>query len=131
MTMIALVPRYLAVGGTCALLNIAILVAGDMLHLPLAISVAISFITVCIVGYRLHAGITFVAPVSRQGFVRYVLAMAVSLPASTLLLWLFARVLEWPMSYAAPCITVMMLFVNFLASRWAVMRPRDPVGMRR
>lgn len=114
--------RYLVVGGTCALLNTLVLIAGDALGLPLAASIAASFAIVCLVGYRLHAAVTFGAPANRQGLLRYVLAMAVSLPLSTALLWVFARALHWPMAVAAPAATAAMLAINFVSSRWAVTR---------
>lgn len=120
---IARIPRYLAVGGSCALLNIIVLVGGETLGLPLAVSVAASFVIVCLAGYLLHAAVTFGAPRHRHGFLRYTLAMAASLPASALLLWLFARVLHWPMGLAAPAVSVTMLVVNFLSSRWAISHP--------
>jgi putative flippase GtrA len=118
-----IVPRYLVVGGLCALLNVAVLTGGEALHLPLAVSVAASFAVVCIVGYRLHAAVTFGAPASGQGFARYVLAMAAGLPASAVLLWLFARALGWPMPVAATVATVATLVLNFLSSRWAILTP--------
>lgn len=115
---------YLLVGGTCALLNSAILVIGDRLHAPLAASIAASFTIVCLVGYLLHAAVTFGTPANRQGLLRYILAMAASLPLSVALLWLFARTLVWPMTIAAPAATAVMLVINFLLSRWAVTQTR-------
>jgi len=127
----AVIPRYLAVGATCASLNIAILVAGEALHAPLGASMATSFILVGIVGYRLHAAISFTAAASSRGFLRYMLAMSVNLPASSLLLWLFARALEWPMGLAASAVTVLMLVFNFFAGRYAILSAhRVPDGRR-
>ncbi len=127
---IALIPRYLAVGGSCALLNIMVLVGGEALELPLPVSVAASFVIVCLAGYALHATVTFGTLRHWRGFLRYTLAMAANLPASALLLWLSARVLDWPMGLAAPAVTVTMLVVNFLSSRWAITHPaRRTAGM--
>ena len=126
MIALSVAPRYLLVGATCALLNIAVLVAGDRLHLPLVVSIAASFVLVCLIGYGLHCVVTFDAPAGAIGLLRYVLAMAASLPASALLLWLFARVFGWPMTLAAPMVTATMLCANFLTSRWAIVRPHRP-----
>lgn len=115
--------RYLLVGGVCAVLNIVVLTVAEALRLPLAGGIAASFAIVCVTGYRLHAAVTFGAPASGRGFARYVLAMAAGLPASALLLWLFARALHWPMTVAAPVATVATLALNFLSSRWAVLHP--------
>lgn len=123
MTPIARIPLYLAVGGSCALLNVVVLVGGEALGLPLVVSIAASFVIVCLAGYALHAAVTFGARRHWRGFLRYTLAMAANLPASALLLWLFARVLHWPMELAAPAVTVTMLVVNFLSSRWAIAHP--------
>ena len=126
----SLIPRYLAAGGSCALLNIIVLMGAEALCLPLAISIALSFVIVCLAGYALHAAVTFDAPRHWRGFLRYTLAMAANLPTSTLLLWLFARVLHWPMELAAPAVTATMLVVNFLSGRWAIVHPtRRTVGM--
>jgi len=116
-------PRYLVVGGTCALLNAGVLIAGDALHLPLAASIAASFGLVCIIGYALHAKVTFGTRAHGPGFLRYVLAMTASLPMSAALLWLFVSAWHWPMALAAPTTTAIMLAVNFVSSRWAVTRP--------
>ncbi|MEI5689066.1 MULTISPECIES: GtrA family protein [Sphingomonas] len=127
---IVLIPRYLVVGGSCALINTTVLVGAGALGLPLGLSIAVSFIIVCLAGYALHAAVTFDAPRHWRGFLRYTLAMAANLPMSTLLLWLFARVLHWPMALAAPAVTATMLAVNFLSSRWAITHPtRRTVGM--
>ena len=124
----AVIPRYLIVGATCASLNIVILMAGEALQAPLALSMAASFVLVGIVGYRLHSAISFTAPVSGRGFLRYMLASAVNVPASSLLLWLFARVLEWPMALAASTVTALMLVFNFFAGRHAILSARRMPG---
>lgn len=120
--------RYLAVGGSCALVNVAVLVVGEAAGLPLWGVIALSFGLVCAVGYALHAMVTFAAPLAWGGFVRYVAAMAAGLPVSAALLWLFARALGWPMPIAASCATVATLALNFVASRWAVLRPTHPIS---
>jgi putative flippase GtrA len=114
--------RYLAVGGTCALVNIAVLVAAEAAGLPLWGSIALSFGLVCAVGYALHATVTFAAPLVWSGFVRYAAAMAAGLPVSAALLWLFSRALDLPMPIAASCATIATLALNFVSSRWAVLR---------
>lgn len=123
MSVLRVVPRYLAVGLTCSGLNIGVLVVGEALRWPLGLSVVVSFVLVCLVGYALHAAVTFSAPASGSGLTRYMLAMAAGLPASSVLLWLFVRALGWRMIIAAPAVTAAMLCFNFLTSRWAVTRP--------
>jgi putative flippase GtrA len=119
--------RYLAVGGTCALVNVAVLVAAEAAGLQLWGGIALSFGLVCTVGYALHASVTFAAPLAWSGFARYVAAMAAGLPISAALLWLFARVLGWPMPVAASCATIATFVLNFVSSRWAVLRPARPI----
>jgi putative flippase GtrA len=119
--------RYLVVGATCALVNVAVLVASEAAGLPLWSGILLSFGLVCTVGYALHATVTFAAPLAWSGFARYVSAMAAGLPVSAALLWLFARALGWPMPVAASCATVTMLALNFVSSRWAVLYPARPI----
>lgn len=119
--------RYLAVGGTCALVNVVVLVAAEAAGLQLWGGIALSFGLVCAVGYALHAMLTFAAPLAWSGFARYVAAMAAGLPASVALLWLFARVLGWPMPVAASCASITTLALNFVSSRWAVLRSARPI----
>lgn len=119
--------RYLVVGGTCALVNVGVLVAAEAVGLQLWGGIALSFGLVCTVGYVLHATVTFAAPVAWGGFARYVAAMAAGLPVSTALLWLFARALVWPMPVAASCATLATLALNFVSSRWAVLHPARPI----
>lgn len=122
--------RYLAVGGTCALVNVAVLVAAEAAGLRLWGGIALSFGLVCAAGYTLHAAVTFAAPLAWIGFARYVAAMAAGVPVSAALLWLFARALGWPMPVAASCATIAALALNFVSSRWAVRRPARPLPAR-
>lgn len=125
-----ILPRFLIVGCVCTMLNIVVMTGAEALHLPLAAGIAASFAIVCVTGYLLHAAVTFGAPTSRCGFARYVLAMAAGLPASVLLLWLFARLLNWPMPIAVPVATIAMMGLNFFSSRWAIRHPLRPCTIR-
>ncbi len=123
--------RYLAVGALCAGLNNAILIAGAVLGLHFAVSLALSFATVVVVGYFAHSQVTFGEPRSRTGFGRYVAAMLVNLPLSFVLL-AGCEALHLPMIVAAPATTAITLACNYGSSRWAIVRrptnAADPTG---
>jgi putative flippase GtrA len=129
MTIGRTIPRYLAVGAACAVLNNMVLIGASALHLSLAVAIPSSFVVVCIFGYRLHAAVTFGTDRSWIGLGRYVLAMTAGLPLSASMLWLLVSVLSLPMVEAAPITTVATLLTNFFSSRWAMNRsPRAMIG---
>lgn len=114
--------RYGFVAAVSLLLHNAIIVAGDATGLPLIISVLISFCFVVVVGYLLHCRLTFRAPVEWSGFNRYAVAMAINIPLSFTMIWLWHVAAGLPMIWASPIATLCMIVVNFQLSRWAIIR---------
>ncbi len=111
--------RYLVVGGLCAALNNAILIAGAYLGLHFAVSLALSFCAVVVFGYAAQSQITFGEPHTLRGLGRYAAAMLANLPLSFVLLAGCER-LHVPMIVAAPATTAITLVFNYVASRWAI-----------
>jgi len=120
LTRLPLTARYGLVSGLCLLAHNIIMVVADWLRLALPLGLIASFGLVVAIGYILHGRYTFIALHSWEGLARYAAAMAASLPLSTGLIWIFSRVLCWPMPIAAPTATFAMLAVNFTTSRWAI-----------
>lgn len=120
MTRLPLTARYALVSGLCLITHNVVMVVADRLRLALPLGVIASFGLVVAIGYMLHSRYTFVALHGWQGLARYTAAMAANLPLSIALIWIFSRVLCWPMPIAAPIATFAMLAVNFTASRWAI-----------
>lgn len=115
-------PMYGLIAGLCALINIAILIAGDRMGMHFAVSTALSFAACVVVGYALHCRFTFNAPASRSGLARYTLAMALNYPIALLGVWLVHEFLRTPMIVAAPVVTFALTAYNFVSSRWAIVR---------
>ena len=111
---------YGVIAGSCALLNVAILIAGDGLGVSLPLSTAVSFMSCVIVGYALHSRFTFGRTPTAASFFRYASAMALNYPLSLFAVWSFRDLLGMPMMIAAPASTIALVAYNFLSSRWAI-----------
>lgn len=115
--------RFALVGLTCALVHNAIMIGLDRVGMHYAASSVVSFLVVVVLGYGLHVRYTFgVAPVS-GAFWRYTLGMAANYPLSLVLLFVLCDLVQLPVAIAAPVATVMLFGWNFVASRWALIRP--------
>ena len=122
--------RFAAVGLLCAAVHNAIVVAGDLWLLHYALSCAISYVVVVVLGFALHARFTFRQPATIAAFWRYGLSMAANYPLTLALLFLMCDVGGWPVAAAAPTATALLLAANFLAGRWAIVRA-PAASMRR
>ncbi|MEQ1510704.1 MAG: GtrA family protein [Sphingopyxis sp.] len=115
--------RYAFVAGLSLLIHNLVIISADAIALPLFAGVLASFSVVVIVGYLLHSRLTFVEPLSWRRFERYAVAMAVNIPASFIMIWLWNVAAGLAMVYASPIATLCMLIVNYLLSRWAIVAP--------
>jgi len=114
--------RFAIVGFGCAVTHNAILVVADLWHIHYAVSCAISYVVVVVLGFALHVRYTFRQRASTGSFWRYALSMAANYPATLALLFLMCDIAGWPVAIAAPLATVLLFAANFLASRWAIVR---------
>ncbi len=114
--------RYLVVGGTCAVLNNVILIAGDAAGLQYVVSVLLTFLFVLPISYLAHALWSFTVPASWSGFVHYVAASVSSLAVACVTVGILRGGLMLPMVAAAPLATIAMTLYNYLMTRWAVHR---------
>lgn len=114
--------RFAIVGLVCAATHNAILLVADLWHIHYALSCAISYVVVVLLGFTLHVRYTFRQPASAASFWRYGVSMAANYPATLALLFLMCDVGGWPVAIAAPAATVLLFAANFLASRWAIVR---------
>ena len=117
---------YALIAGTCAILNVAVMILGDRAGLHYAVSTAISFCLCVLVGYALHSRFTFVVAPSISGLRRYTAAMALNFPLALVSMWLFHDLLEVAIGPAAVASTAALTAYNYLSSRWAIAaRPRE------
>ncbi len=120
--MIETVPRYLAVGITCAILHNATMIGGDLLGLHYVLSTMISYVITCLWGYWLHATFTFGHGLSATSLFRYALGLAANVPGSLVLMFLFCDVAGLPVAVAAPATTIIFFLWNFAMSHWAIVQ---------
>jgi putative flippase GtrA len=113
----------MVVGLACAGLHNAVMIGGDLAGLHYAVSSVLSYLIVVVVGFALHVRYTFGQPARFAAFWRYAVTMAANYPATLLLLFLMCDVAGLPVVVAAPAATVVMFAWNYVASRWAILRP--------
>lgn len=107
-------PRYLVVGGLCALLANAILIGFEHLGINYAVSAIVAFVGTLLLAYALHTSWTFGAERSFAGLVRYGASMAINLPISLALLFVLINLLALRMELAAPLATVIQTAFNYI-----------------
>ena len=117
------IPRYLVVGGLCALLGNAILILFDYFGINYVISCLVSFVVTVVIAYGFHTHWTFEARRSVTGLLRYGAAMAVNLPLALGLLFLLVSVGRLNMAIAAPALTVIQTTFNYVVAA-TLLRPR-------
>jgi putative flippase GtrA len=114
--------RFAMVGLACAATHNLIVIAADRWHVHYALSCAVSYAVVVVLGFALHVGFTFQQLPSLASFLRYALSMAANYPITIALLFVLSDLAGWPVAVSAPVATVAMIVWNFLASRWAIVR---------
>ena len=112
--------RYGLVAATCMGAHNLVMIVADRVGVVMPLAVLISFCLVVLLGFALHSRFTFAVRGDLASLLRYAAAMAANLPLTILLLWLLADLLCWPMALAAPVATIVLVVVNFFASRWAI-----------
>lgn len=115
--------RYAVVAAICLATHNAIMIVADWSGLTLLEAAVTSFCIMVTLGYLLLSAFVFRGTRTWRGFWRYTGAMAANFPLSTGLLWLFFDLAGQPMAIAAPAATVVMVVVNYAASRWAIAGP--------
>ena len=111
---------YIGVSGLCFVLSNAVLISGDWIGCPLAISVTFSYLLTVTVGYLLHSLVSFRRPLSIIAFGRYAIGMSFNIPLSYATVWFWHDLLGLQMLWAAPLATGCATVVNFVIVRWAV-----------
>ena len=118
--MTRLAPRYLLVGITCAVVNNAVMIGGDVLGQHYVACSLASYVVVVLWGYGLHATFTFGQPLSWRSLIRYAAGMVTNLPGSIALMFVFCDIAGLPVVAAAPATSAFLLLWNFATSSWAI-----------
>jgi putative flippase GtrA len=114
---------YVAVGGVCALLNLAVLwLLTDVLGIHYLVSNTISFFALTPVGFVLQKLMTFRTPQAHAGveWPRYFATMGSSFAANLALMYVLVSLLGIWYLAANVITTVLLLVANFLVNlRWS------------
>ena len=113
--------RYLGNGAICAGANMVVLIGGNRLGFGHFVLVLATWVVGGTLGYVLHARLTFREGLSGMAYARFMAGVALGIPATWLLLELFAGWLRWPMEVAAPAVTIAMLVYNYANARIAIL----------
>lgn len=110
---------YAAVGGICAILNLAALwLLTSVLGLHYLLSTLIAFLTLTPMGFWLQKVVTFRTPraAARIEWPRYFTTMGSSLAANLLLMYLLVSVMGVWYLAASVMVTIALLATNFLVN---------------
>jgi putative flippase GtrA len=114
---------YAVVGGTCTLLNLAVLwLLTSVLGLHYLVSTMISFMTLTPMGFWLQKLVTFRTPraAARVEWPRYFVTMGSSFAANLGLMYLLVSLLGLWYLAASLVVTLLLLATNFLVNdRWS------------
>ena len=114
------ISRYALTAAACMVMHNVIMIGGDAVGLVMPVCVLLSFCVCVLLGFALHSRYTFAVRGDGPALLRYTIAMAANVPLTILLLWFFFTLLRLPMALASPGATLVLLVVNFFASRWAI-----------
>ena len=114
---------YAALGGFCALLNLAVQwLCTSVVGLHYLISATFAFLSLTPVGFWLQKLVTFRTPhaAARVEWPKYFLTMGCSLAANLAMMYLLVSVLGIWYLLAAMIVATLLLMVNFLINdRWS------------
>lgn len=129
-TLAATFPRFVVVGGVCALLNNVAVIELVRNGFGSVTASVMAFGPVLLIGYALHSTFTFATHPTTVTFGRYTLAMLSNFPAWAALLYVFCDLLRVSVIVVAPGATVLIFLWNYASSRWAFL-PRAAPGVQR
>lgn len=114
---------FIGVSGLCWAVHNLVMIAADHFGAPLLVSIALSFVIVVVIGYVGHSLLTFRQPMSPHGLLRYGAGMVAGTLIAIPIIWFWKVGLDLPMVVAAPAASVCTIAVNFVLTRWAILRP--------
>ena len=112
-------PRFVAVGGLCALLSNAAVIVLVRYGFGSLVASLLAFTPVLLIGYALHAAVTFGTPASRVSFGRYAFATLMNFPVWAAALYVFCDLLKVSVAIVAPVATAVIFLWNYMSARWA------------
>jgi putative flippase GtrA len=119
---------FLAISGTCLAAHNILMIVTDWAGVPLWGAIAISFAVATLIGYFGHCIMTFGQPLSVRGLGRYAVGMVTAVAIAVPVIWFWKVGLNLPMVIASPVASVCTVGINFVLTRWAIVRPLASTG---
>ena len=115
--------RYSVISAICLLLGTILIPLFSRTGLHYAVATFVAFLLVALIGFFLHSVWTFRVERTLASLVRYVSAMALNLPLMILLIAVGHDLLGLSVAVSTAIASAALFAWNFLAVRWAVLRP--------
>jgi putative flippase GtrA len=119
---------FVGISALCWAAHNIVMIATDWAGCSLWFSILLSFGTTTLIGYLGHARLTFGKPVSFVGLGRYGAVMATAVAIAVPVIWFWKVGLHLPMIIASPVASICTVGINFVLTRWAIVRPARAVG---
>lgn len=116
--------RYVGGAVLCALINNAILIAGDGAGFTDMAGVLVAWLLGGVAGYLWHSLITFKEPLQMRRLCWFLAGMLIGIPLTWLSILFFRHLVGWPMTLASPATTVVLILYNYFNARIAIVRPK-------
>jgi putative flippase GtrA len=113
-------PKFVVIGGICALLNTVLVVALASHGFNYIKASCLAFGPVLCVGYTLHTIFTFETSASWRAFARYSLVMLTNYPMWIGSLYILCDLLDFSVAIAAPVTTGLLFLWNYISAKWAL-----------
>jgi len=119
---------FLGISAACLAVHNFLMILTDWAGTPLWGSVATSFAIATLIGYYGHSVMTFGRPLSVGGLGRYGIGMMTAVAIAVPVIWFWKVALNLPMIIASPVASVCTVGINFVLTRWAIVRPVASTG---
>jgi len=114
--------RYLISGGVCAIANNILLIVGARAGIGVFELTLLSFLLIGTMGYATHVHFTFGQLPGWRSYTRFMIGIALGIPAAYLIVALLYEVMRIPMPVAAPIATILMVVYNYMSARLTITR---------
>jgi putative flippase GtrA len=119
---------FVGISALCWAAHNVVMITTDWAGCSLWVSIFLSFGTATLIGYIGHAQLTFSQPMSIAGLGRYAAGMATAVAIAVPVIWFWKVGMHLPMIIASPVASICTVGINFVLTRWAIVRPARAVG---
>ena len=97
------------------------MILGDLAGGHYALMMLVSFVITTLLGYCLHAAVTFREGVSWRTFLRFAAGAAMGFPICFAVMAILCSGLGLPVMIASPVATVVLVLWNYASAHWAIL----------